>query len=129
MAYLIQLSVHPTTLFPGLMLWYLSGWSEDYSDILVLYVGAGHFWGVQNFKFQYFLWFSRKENESFLGGGGMKKLLIYFGTITNWAILGVISIHFRAFFKAKVHNGNVFGGSQNFNVFFFFFGGGGRGYA
>ena len=43
------------------------------------------------------------------------------GTITNWAILGVISIHFRASFKAKVHNGNVFGGSQNFKVFFFFF--------
>ena len=46
----------------------------------------------------------------------MKKLLIY------WAILGVISIHFRAFFKTKVQNGNVFGGSQNFK--FFFFGGG-----
>ena len=40
--------------------------------------------------------------------------------------MGVISIHFRVFFKAKVHNGNVFGGSQNFKFFFsFFFGGGG----
>ena len=46
------------------------------------------------------------------------------GTITNWAFLGVISIHFRAFFKAKVHNGNVFWGSQNFKVFFL---GGGAG--
>ena len=41
------------------------------------------------------------------------------GTITNWAILGVIFIHFRAFFKTKVQNGNVFGGSL------FFLGGGG----
>ena len=65
---LLGRSVHPTTLFPGLMLWYLSGGGEDYSDILVLYIGAGHFWGIQNFKFQYFLGFSRKENESFFRG-------------------------------------------------------------
>ena len=69
----------------------------DYSDILVLYVGAGHFWGVQNFKFQYFWGFSRKENESFFflgGGGGVKKVLIYFGG--NYK-LGYFVGHFYTF--------------------------------
>ena len=59
---------------------------EDYSDILVLYVGTGHFFfvggGVQNFKFQYFLGFSRKENESFLGGGGDEEIVdIFWGQL------------------------------------------------
>ena len=50
------------------------------------------------------------------------------GAIKNWAIFGVISIHFRAFFKAKVHNGNVFGDHKISRFFFvFFLGGGGVG--
>ena len=46
------------------------GRGGEYSDILVLYVGADHFGGVQSFKFQYLLEFSRKEHESFYGGRG-----------------------------------------------------------
>ena len=62
----------------------------EYSDILALYVGADHFWGVQCL-----LGFSRKENESFFwGGGGMKKLLIYFGG--NYK-LGFLGGHFYTF--------------------------------
>ena len=50
----------------------------------------------------------------------MKKLLIYFGG--NYK-LGYFGGHFYTLFKTKVQNGNVFGGSQNFKVFF----GGGEG--
>ena len=52
-----------------------------------------------------------------VGVGGYEEIVIYFGAIRNWAILGVISIHFRAFLRPRYPNGNVFGGSQNFKVF------------
>ena len=57
----------------------------------------------------------------------MKKLLIYFGDNYKLGYFGGHFYTFEGFFKAKVHNGNVFGGSQNFKVFFFFLGGGGGG--
>ena len=55
--------------------------------------------------------------------------------------LGVISVHFRVFFKVKVQNGGIFGGLLTFQIyiyiflkfllcvffFFFFLGGGGGG--
>ena len=54
----------------------------------------GSFLGVQNFEFQYFLGFFRK-NE-FLGG--MKILWIFFwGHHKIGLYLGVISMHFRVF--------------------------------
>ena len=51
---LLGRSVHPTTLFPGLMLWYLSGGGGEYSDILVLYLGAGYFGGSKTLNFNTF---------------------------------------------------------------------------
>ena len=72
------------------------GGGGEYSDILILYVGADHILGVQNFKFQYFLGVSRKENYSFFWGGGlgMKKMLISFGD--NYK-LGYFGGHFYTF--------------------------------
>ena len=55
-------SVRPTTLFLGSCCGISRGKGGEVSGILVLYVGADHFGGFQNFKFQYFLGFSRKEN-------------------------------------------------------------------
>ena len=57
----------------------------------------------------------------------MKKLLIYFGGNYKLGYFGGHFYTFKGFFKTKVQNGNVFGGSQNFKVFFFFGGGGGEG--
>ena len=58
-------------------------------------------------------------------GGGVIPILDY--------ILGVISLHFRVFFKAKVQNGNIFLAARISNflgclkfLIFFFFGGGGE---
>ena len=45
-------SVHPTTLFLGSRCGISRGEGGEDSDISVLYVGADHFLGVQNFKFQ-----------------------------------------------------------------------------
>ena len=62
------------------------------------------------------------------GGGGMKKLLIYFGGNYKLGYFGRSFLYILGFFKAKVHNGNVFWGItklQGFFFFFFFFGGGG----
>ena len=63
---LIGRSVHPNTLFLGSCCGISWGEGEEDSDNLVLYVGADHFFfwggGGQNFKFQYLLGFSRKEN-------------------------------------------------------------------
>ena len=54
------------------------GGGEDYSDILVLYVGAGHFWGVQNFKFQYFWGFHEKKMNLFFKGWGYEEIVDIF---------------------------------------------------
>ena len=98
------------------------GRGGEYSDILVLYVGADHFWEFQNFKFQYFLGFSRKENESFWRGGGYEEFVdIFWRQLQNLLFWGSF---LYMFFKTKVQNGNVFGGSQNFKSFFFLGGGG-----
>ena len=35
------------------------------------------------------------------------------GVITQLNYLGVISMYFSVFLKAKVHDGNIFGGCQN----------------
>ena len=40
---------------------------ED-SDIIAIYVGADHFLGVQNFKFQYFFGVFTKKKKLFRGG-------------------------------------------------------------
>ena len=40
----------------------------------------------------------------FFWGGG-------WGSLQNWTILGVISIHFRGF-KVKIQNGNLFWGRK-----------------
>ena len=60
----------------------------------------------------------------------MKKLLIHFGGNYELGYFGGHFYTFYVFFKTKVQNGNVFGGSQNFKFFFFFFfffwGGGGK---
>ena len=108
------------------MLWYLSGWSEDYSDILVLYVGAGHFWGVQNFKFQYFLWFSRKENESFLGGGYEEIVDIFWGQLQIGLFWGSFLYILGLFLRPRYIMG-MFLGDHKISRFSFFFGGGGGG--
>ena len=66
----------------------------------------------------------------FRGGGYEEIDDIFWGVVTNLAILGVISIHFRAFlkkFRPRYRMGMFFGGSQNFFSFFFFFFGGGVG--
>ena len=55
----------------------------------------------------------------------MKKLLIYLGAITNWAIFGVIAIHFMAFLRPMYIMGMILGITK-FQGFFF---GGGGGYA
>ena len=55
-------SVRPATLFLGSCCGISGGEVGEDSDILVLYIGVDYFWGVQNFKFQYFLGFSRNEN-------------------------------------------------------------------
>ena len=66
------------------------------------------FFSFQNFEFQYFEGF--QKNEFFVGmtilwifegGGGHHEIGLY---------LGVISVHFRVFFKVKVQNGGYFGG-------------------
>ena len=54
------------------------------------YVGSRHFWGAQNFEFQYFFGFS--ENEYFFGFDDFVD--IFGGSSQNWAIL---SGHFYAF--------------------------------
>ena len=105
------------------MLWYLSGWSEDYSDILVLYVGAGHFWGVQNFKFQYFLWFSRKENESFLGGGYEEIVDIFWGQLQIGLFWGSFLYILGLFLRPRYIMG-MFLGDHKISRFSFFLGGG-----
>ena len=71
-----------------------------------IYVGSDHFWGFKSFKFN-IVWVFRKMNIF----GGMKKLWI----LQNWTIWcvcqgrgGGISIHFKAFLKVKVQNGNIF---------------------
>ena len=67
----------------------------------------------------------------------MKILWIFFGGHHKIRLyLGVISMHFWVFFKAKVQNGgyfggvakisNIFGCSSNFFFFFFLGGGGGE---
>ena len=95
-------SVHPTTLFLGSRCGISRGEGGEDSDISVLYVGADHFWGVKTLNFNTFLGFHEKKINLFFfffffWGGGMEKLLLSVGAITNWAILGVISVHFRAF--------------------------------
>ena len=49
----------------------------------------------------------------------MKKLLICFGANNKLGYFGGHFYTFRAFFKIKVQNGNVFGGSQNFKCVFY----------
>ena len=63
-----------------------------YSDIFFTYVGSCHFWGVQNFEFQYFWGFQKNE---YFGGGGYEDCVdIFFGVITK---LDYISMHFSVF--------------------------------
>ena len=61
-------------------------WGGGGTLIFYTYVGSGHFYGVQNFEFQYFLGFS--EKIFFLG---MKILWIFWGVIT------IFRGHFYAF--------------------------------
>ena len=49
--------------------------------------------------------------------GGMKILWIFFGVITNWASLRVISMQFRVFCKVKVQNWDILLGCSNFKYF------------
>ena len=70
------------------------------------YVGAGNFFGVQNFEFQFFSGF--QKNEYFWGMmilwtflGGYHKIRLY---------LGVISMHFWGLLKVKVQNRGILGG-------------------
>ena len=42
--------------------------------------------------------------------GGMKILWILWGGGGGGLFLGVISVHFKVFFKVKVQNGNLFWG-------------------
>ena len=71
-----------------------------YSDIFIF---SSHFWGVQNFEFQYVSFFL---NEYFMG---MKIFWIFFGVITK---IGHITVSFLcilgSFLKDKVQNGGYF---------------------
>ena len=98
------------------------GRGGEYSDILVLFVGADHFWEVQNFKFQYFLGFSRKENESFWRGGGLKNLLISFEG--NYKICYFGGHLYTCFSKPRYRMG-MFLGDHKISRVFFLGGGGG----
>ena len=50
---------------------------------------------------------------------GMKILWIFFGGHCKIGLyLGVSSMHFRVFFKVKVHNRRYFLGSLKFQIFF-----------
>ena len=64
----------------------------------------------------------------FKGGGGYEEIVdIFLGQLQIGLFWGSF-LYILGVFKAKVHNGNVFGGSQNFKFFFsFFFGGWGVG--
>ena len=65
----------------------------------------GSFLGGQNFEFSIFLGGFRKMNN-FLG---IKILWIFFGGHHKIGLyLGIISMHFRVFFKVKVQNGGYF---------------------
>ena len=51
---LLGRSVPPTTLFLGSCCGISRVGGEDYSDILVLFEGAGHFWGFKTINFNTF---------------------------------------------------------------------------
>ena len=60
----------------------LGGGGEDYSDILVLYVGAGYFWGFKTLNFNTFWGFHEKKMNLFLGGGGYEEIVdIFWGQL------------------------------------------------
>ena len=66
------------------------GGGGGYSDIF-LHTWARPFWGVQNFEFQYFLGFQKKNMgyEDFVD--------IFMGHHKIGLYLGVISMHYRVF--------------------------------
>ena len=68
------------------------------------YVGSGNFTGFKILNFNIF--WSFQKNEYLLG---IKISWIFFGGHHNIGLyLGVISMHFRVFFKVKVQNGEYF---------------------
>ena len=60
---------------------------------MCIYVGWDHYFGFQNFEFQYFVFFS----EKFIFFGDMKILWIFWCHYKIGQVLGVISMHFRVF--------------------------------
>ena len=75
-------------------------------------VGAGNFLGFKILKFRFISGF--QTNEYFLG---MNILWIFLGGHHKMRLyIGVISMHFWVFFKAKVQNG-VFLGLLKFQIF------------
>ena len=69
-------------------------------------VGSGHFWGVQNFEFQYF--WELSGNKYFWG---MKILCIFWGVIRKLDyIKGSFLCILEYFLKVNVQNGGIFFG-------------------
>ena len=63
-----------------------------------MYLGLGHFFGVQNLEFHYFWGFSEKMNFFFLGGGGYEDFVdTFLGHHKIGLYLGVISMLFMVF--------------------------------
>ena len=75
--------------------------------LIFSYIGRhGYFFGVQNFKVQFFSGFQKKL--IFLG---MKILWIFLGGHHKIRLyLGVIFMHFWVFFKVSVQNGGILEG-------------------
>ena len=92
--------------FPLGVLWYFH-----------TYVGSGHFWGVQNIKFQYFGGFQKKEYSLgyedfvdffFWGGGGGG------GSSQNWTIFrGHFCAFYGLFLRSMYRMGDIFCGAYN----------------
>ena len=81
----------------------------------------GTFFGVQNFVFQFYLFFF------FEGGGfrkinifwGVKILWIFFGVITNWTIFrGHFYAFYGLFLRSRHRMGIFLGVSKTSNIFF-----------
>ena len=59
-----------------------------------IYLGSDHFFGVQNFEFQYFWGFSEKKIFFFFGGGVSKFCGYFLGSSQSWTYF---RCHFFAF--------------------------------
>ena len=106
----------------------LSG-GEDYTDILVLYVGAGHFWGFKTLNFNTFWGFTKRKLIFFRGGGGgggYEEIVdIFWGQLQIGLFLGSFLYILRLSLRPRYRMG-MFLGITKFQGFFFLGGGGGR---